>query len=468
MDDRIRLNYTNVLNNRVEQHGVKLAEIKKLSKKFKEIHRKIEEDTRSGKLGFRKLPYNTKLVPEILSLAERYRYKYNNFVVIGIGGSALGNIAIQQALHHSCWNMLSKEERKGWLRLFVLDNVDPVFIKDILDIIDVRETVFNIISKAGTTAECLANFFVLLKELKKCYKKEDLDKFKQHIIITTGPEKGFLRELVNKEGYTSFVIEDNVVGRFSVLSPVGLVSAAFTGVDIKMLLRGAREIDTLCSKNDSLFNNIAGMYAVLQYLLYQKGKHISVMLPYSNNLYYLADWFRQLWAESLGKKYNLNNQIVNVGPTPIKALGVTDQHSQLQLYIEGPYDKVVTFLSLEKYSVKVDIPLFYDHYLGGKTLNQLIKAEEEATRLALTKNLRPNLTISIPEISPYYLGQLFQFFELAAAYAGELFEINPFDQPGVVLGKELTYALMARPGYEKQKNIIEREIEKMKFSKYIV
>ena len=465
--DRIRLNYTNVLSNRVKQHGIEFSEVKKFSKKFKEIHHKIEKNTQEGKLGFRELPYDSKIVSEILSLAEKYRYRYNNFVVIGIGGSALGNIAIQQALHHSCWNMLSKEERKGWLRLFVLDNVDPAFIKDTLDVINVEETVFNIISKAGTTAECLANFFVILKELKKIY-RGDSDKIKQHIIITTGPEKGFLRELVNKEGFTSFVIKDNVVGRFSVLSPVGLVSAAFTGVDIKMLLKGAREIDTLCSENENLSDNIAGMYAVLQYLLYQKGKHITVMLPYSNNLYYLADWFRQLWAESLGKKYNLNNKIVNVGPTPIKALGVTDQHSQLQLYIEGPYDKVITFISLEKYSAKIEIPSFYNHYLGGKTLNQLIKSEEEATRLALTKNLRPNLTISVPEISPYYLGQLFQFFELATAYAGELFGINAFDQPGVVLGKELTYALMSRPGYEKQKDAVEKEIEKIKSSKYIV
>jgi len=248
-----------------------------------------------------------------------------------------------------------------------------------------------------------------------------------------------------------------VGGRFSVLSPVGLLSAATAGIKIEQLLEGARQMDAICSDPQrDILDNPAAVFAAINFLLYRKNKPICVMLPYSNALYGIADWFRQLWAESLGKKNNIKGEKIFVGPTPIKAVGATDQHSQIQLYIEGPFDKIIVFLSVGKFRHSAPIPkVGYNHYLEGHSLNELIKSEEEATRMALTKENRPNITISIPEINEKNIGALLYLLELATAYAGELFEINAFDQPGVELGKQLTYGLMGRSGFEDKKKEVE-------------
>src|SRR5262249_24128186 len=250
--------------------------------------------------------------------------------------------------------------------------------------------------------------------------------------------------------------------------PVGLVSAALTGVDIVELLAGAKAMRARC-QGGSVKQNPAAAYAAIQYLYYQKAVKLAVLMSYSQGLYSVADWYRQLWAESLGKKADKNGRAVNVGPTPIKALGVTDQHSQAQLYMEGPYDKVITLLSVEDFGKKVVIPkVDKEHYLGGRTLNDLLKAEELGTRAALTKAERPNLTVSVDEISETTLGELFFFFEMATAYMGELLNINAFDQPGVELAKVYTHALMGRAGYETQRTELEAMAEKEAAGKYVV
>ncbi|MBU2567776.1 MAG: glucose-6-phosphate isomerase [Elusimicrobia bacterium] len=489
--DDIKLDYSNCLNEVLGKHdkeqGIFFEELKTLEDKLVSAHNSVTEKKAGGNLGFMELPYKIPDAKKIKEIARRTCGGYENFVVIGIGGSALGNIALQQSLNHPQWNLLGKKStgnrvsRKGWLRLFVPDNVDPELIAGLLDAIDLKKTLVNVISKSGTTAECLANFFVIRDKL---IKRVGFKKYPKHIIITTDKEKGFLRELVNKgEAIASFEIPRNVGGRFSVLSPVGLVSAAFTGIDIEKLLTGAARMADRCSaamepaasrtagadhSGASSYNNPALVYAAVQWLLYQKGKRINVMMPYSNALYGIADWFRQLWAESLGKKLNNSGEVVNIGPTPVKAVGATDQHSQAQLYIEGPFDKVITFLSSEKYRASVKIPSVKiptdgkKHYLGGHTLNELIKSEESATRLALTKQGRPNCTIAMKEINEDTVGQLIYMLELATAYAGELFNINAFDQPGVELGKQLTYALLGRPGYEEKKKELEEEMSRQK------
>jgi glucose-6-phosphate isomerase len=457
MADMVKLNYANCLKEFVGETGITSDELNALSEKITDAYKAIEKMKMDGKLGFMELPYKTELAKQIKAAAKRLSPEFENFVVIGIGGSALGSIALQQALRHPFWNYLSSAERKGDLRLFVPDNIDPDYIAGLLEILDVKKTLFNVISKSGSTAECLANFFVLRKALEKKIGKE----YVKHIIITTDSAKGYLRELADREGILNFVVPANVGGRFSVFSSVGLLSAAFTGINIEKLLAGAAEMDAKCS-NDNLLKNPAALYAAIQYLFYWLKRPMSVMMPYSNALYGVSDWYRQLWAESLGKKTNRRGEVVNVGPTPIKALGATDQHSQIQLYIEGPHDKVVTFLSVEQFDKTVKIPSYDNHYLGGHTLCELLKAEEEATRLALTKENRPNLTISIPKITPEAIGQLIYMLELATAYAGELFDIDAFNQPGVELGKQLTYALMGREGFEAQKEDLEAQLTKRK------
>jgi glucose-6-phosphate isomerase len=242
-----------------------------------------------------------------------------------------------------------------------------------------------------------------------------------------------------------------VGGRFSVLSAVGLFSAAMCGVDVDALLAGAVDMDKRCKEADML-KNPAAMIAAVNYLLNKKGKTMSVMMPYSSSLYSLGDWFRQLWAESLGKRKNLVGKDVYAGQTPIKALGTTDQHSQVQLYREGPNDKLITFLEVERFGQKVAIPNKVKDvpalsYLSNSNFQTLINSEKLGTEYALLESQRPTMTITFPSISPEAVGQFIYLYEVAVSYMGALLEINTYDQPAVQLGKDATYALMGKDGY---------------------
>lgn len=434
-----------------KRHGISSTFFQEYNRQYMDARMRIISKKNTGKLGFMELPYDSAMIKEVKQAAQRVAGKFENMVVIGIGGSALGTIALQRALHHPYWNLLSNKQREKYPRLFVIDNVDPELIQGLTEIIDFKKTLFNVISKSGTTAECLANYFVLRSVLIKKVGK----KYKKHLIITTDPNKGYLREHVNKEGLLSLSMPENVGGRFSVLSSVGLFSAAVTGINIDALMRGAQDMSVRCDTNE-MKKNIAAVFALINFMYYQKGKHICVFMPYSHAMYDFADWFRQLWAESLGKRVNIENIPVHVGPTPIKALGTTDQHSQVQLYIEGPYDKLFVFLSIEKHRAIVPIRTTEDHYLKGKSLNKLFKAEEIATVAALSRNERPNMSIVLPEVNPHTVGQLIYMLELGTAYCGEFFNINAFDQPGVELSKQYTYALMGRKGFENQRNELEK------------
>jgi glucose-6-phosphate isomerase len=436
----------NCLKSLVASSGISHEDIRLGAPALKAAADSLAVQRREGKLGFFDLPDQVLEAKKIETLAQSWKGRYDNFVVVGIGGSALGNIALQTALRHPNWNLLSKEQRKGWLKVFVPDNVDPSLISGLQDVLDIRKTLFNVVSKSGTTAECLANYFIFKKALEKKVGKSQAAK---QIIFTTDPHKGYLREAGQKEGILTLDIPPNVGGRFSVLSTVGLLSAAAACINISGLLDGARKMRELCETLD-ISKNPAALYAWTHKLFYDKGRKIHVMIPYSNELKDMADWFRQLWAESLGKAVNRKGRKVFVGPTPVKALGATDQHSQIQLYIEGPQDKLLTFLSVDDLGGDVKIPSYDSHYLGGKTLGALLKAEESATRAALTKSERPNLTVSIPKVTPESVGELIFLFELATAYSGEFFDLNAYDQPGVEEGKILTYALMGRNGYKER------------------
>ncbi|MFN3550975.1 MAG: glucose-6-phosphate isomerase, partial [Endomicrobiia bacterium] len=301
----ISLKYSNVLFEKINEHGIKQQELQNYQPEFVKIHNVINQKINNEQLmlGWAKLPYTNFEVEKILKMVSEVKNKFDTLLVLGIGGSALGNIALQTALRDKFWNSLSKKQRNGYLKLYVFDNIDPDTLKSLLNHIDLKKTLINVISKAGDTAETLATFFIFYHHLVKKVGKKNA---KKHIIITTGPKTGFLRELVNK-GYSQydFTIPENVGGRFSVLSPVGLVSAALTGINIKKLLSGAKNMAEICKVNNQvlpkeMYDNPSFMFALINYLLYQKGKHICVMMPYSDRLYGFADWFRQLWAESLG------------------------------------------------------------------------------------------------------------------------------------------------------------------------
>lgn len=450
----LQYDFNNLMAERVGEHGVTDAELHALSLKLFAAADAVDK----AALGFRKLPHDTKLADEVAALAAKIRGRCDNFVVVGIGGSALGNVALHSALNHPEYNHLARPPRRG-PRLFVPDNVDPDRIAGLLETINLDDTVFNVITKSGGTAETMSEFLVFRDAL---IGKLGPEKHVEHIVITTDPHQGELREIVKHFGYASLPIPPDVGGRFSVLSAVGLLSAAVTGIDIHKLLHGAAEMDALCQKSKKLWENPALTGAALHYLMDKaKGKNIHVMMPYSHALRDVADWFRQLWAESLGKRADRAGKTVHTGQTPEKALGVTDQHSVMQLYIEGPFDKVVTFLTVDEFRATVPIPSALPQfeavrYLGGHTLNELMNAEQRATELALTQNGKPNCAIRLKRVDEQTVGALLYLLEMQTAYAGELYNINAFDQPGVELGKDFTCGLMGRKGYNAERAEVER------------
>lgn len=367
--------------------------------------------------GFLALPKVKAQVLAVKALAEKMKGRFEDIVVLGIGGSALGITCLRDALKGPFWNFSGKP------RLFVLDNLDT--ISDVEALVNLDKTLFIVISKSGTTPETMAQYF---------YFKEKVSK--ENFVFITDPESGELRRMGRAMGIPMLDIPENVGGRFSVLSPVGLFPAALLGIDIEELLSGADEMGARFLKTEMELN-LPFQFATVQYLLeWDRGVHMTVMMPYSTRLYSLADWYRQLLAESIGKEGR--------GLTPIRALGVTDQHSQSQLYNEGPKDKLICFLQVEKGSdlsiPAVGVPAL--NYLSGVSFHELMNTEKKGTEHALTEYKKPTLTITVPEVSAYELGQLFMFFEASIAFLGEYYRINAFDQPGVELGKKLTRQLL--------------------------
>lgn len=394
------------------------------------------------------LGYSEETIWYVKEFASMVENRFDNILVLGIGGSALGGLAVTEALLKPYWNLLTTEQRKGLPRIFFLDNIDPDSINGLLEILDLKKTLVNVITKSGSTAETMSQYMIV----KNMLEKELQDDYRKNIVVTTDKNVGILRQLADQEGYKTFVIPDDVGGRFSVFSAVGLLPFALVGIDIDELTNGIKDMD-LALKNTDIHENIAAQNALIHYLMdTKKGKNISVMMPYSSRLKYVSDWYTQLWAESLGKEFDIDGNRVNVGPTPIKALGATDQHSQIQLYNEGPNNKLITFIRVENFDTILEIPKIFEYtgigYLGGKTINDLINAEADSTRVALSDYSRPTITISMDRINPYNLAQLLYMLEVQTAIAGELYHINTFNQPGVEQAKNYTYALMGRSGYE--------------------
>lgn len=464
----IRIDYNNMMKKYVGEYGISDAELSALSGKAYKAHKAMEEKRLNGGMDWRNLPYNQKdVVADIKAYVDSVKEYTEAFVVLGIGGSALGPICVQQAINHPFYNELSKEKRSGYPKLYVADNVDPERLAYLFDVIDIKKCIFNCVSKSGSTSETMSQFMIIKEMLEEKLGKEEASK---HIVCTTDIEKGNLIKIAKEEGYKTFIIPSGVGGRFSELTPVGLLPAAMCGIDIEMLLDGAAYMDEL-SKNEDIFKNPSYMFALLSYISMEQGKNISVMMPYADSLKYVSDWFAQLWAESLGKKYDNAGNIVNAGQTPVKALGVTDQHSQVQLYTEGPFDKMIVILGVDKFRETVTIPEIYGDipslgFLGGITQNRLIATEQMATEYALQKAGKSNMTITLPEVNEFTLGQLLYMFEVATGFAGELLNINAFDQPGVEEGKNATYAMFGRPGYEEKKAELDSKPEKSE--KYII
>lgn len=394
------------------------------------------------------LPYNQdEVIADINATAKGICEKFESFVVLGIGGSALGPAMVQQAMNNLRYNELCASRRNA-PKLYIEDNVDPERMVSLLNLLDLDKTCFNVISKSGNTSETMSQYLIISDLLKQRYG----EKYGEHMILTTDAAKGNLHKIGKADGLKMFVVPDGVGGRFSEMCPVGLLAAAVTGVDIEEMLAGAAAMDERCKADDHM-KNPALFAAGAMYAAIEKGLNIHVMMPYADSLKYMADWYSQLWAESLGKNVHRDGTPCAIGQTPVKALGVTDQHSQVQLYTEGPDDKVITFLRVGQFRSQITIPVGCNEFpdvafLCGKTLNELLDAELHATEYALLKSAKPSWMITLPEVNAYTLGQLMYFFEMQTAYAGELFDVDAFNQPGVEEGKNAAYALLGRKGFE--------------------
>lgn len=478
----LTLDYANCLADRVTPaHGLDAAALAgPLAEQAKALTAKLEQTRGTGWERWRLLadPAGTRKghVESVKAIAAKHHGKWENLVVLGIGGSALGNIALQSALNPATHNLMAAG-RKG-PRLFVLDNVDPANFAAIMAECPPEKTLFNVVSKSGETAETAAQFMIIRDLLARAVGSKASD----HIVAVTDAEKGTMRQICDASGYDTLPVPDGVGGRFSVLSPVGLFSAAMNGIDIDALLDGAHEMETKC-RNADLSKNPAAMLATILVEL-GKGrskaggpsgsgqpKPMHVLMPYCNGLYLLADWFRQLWAESLGKRHATDGSEVFEGFTPIKALGATDQHSQVQLYREGPNDKVFGFLEVEHFGdplgEQVTIPtgLGVDalQYLEGKSMTSLLNAEKRATEFALVDSERPNFTIKFPSVNAHSVGEFIMLWQVATAYAGLMLGIDAYDQPAVETGKKATFGLMGRDGYAEWLDKVNGTLEETDF-----
>ena len=437
----MNVDFSDVLASAVYEHGFSKEEITGSEKTLKKVKKAIIEKKNTLYFPLNLPTTMQKETKEIIEYANSIRDSFDNLVVVGMGGSILGNELLHFALKGTYANL--ENEKK----VYFIDNIDPETNLTLLENLDLRRTFFNIITKSGSTSETLLNM-LLIRELTK---KKNIN-FEKQVLFTTDPNKGFLRKLSQEFNIKTYPIHPDVGGRYSVLSHVGLFSAAFENIDIEKLLEGARKREKHFIKNDVL-NESSLILPLLQYKFFKEHKvNINVLFSYSDGLEYMGKWYEQLLAESIGKKFSISNEVVSSGITPVVARGPYHQHSTLQLFMEGPYDKLIIFLVPN--SFRKDYQLheeFKDEeavaFLQNNAYSKLLLSEYRATKMALTEYKRPNISIEIEEINEEEVGNLIYFFELSVIALGELFNVNPIDQPSVEVGKRITHALMGDKNY---------------------
>jgi glucose-6-phosphate isomerase len=398
---------------------------------------KIEAQHQSGALGFLDLPTREASIVAALELGQELRARFENAVVLGIGGSSLGARALASGLLHPFSALLPPGQRAG-AQLFFPDNADASTFLGLLDVIDVEKTVFLAVTKSGGTAETWAQLLTLNHRL-------GAERMRQQVVAVTDENAGALRAVVNAQHWKSLPVPREIGGRFSVFTPVGLLPAAAAGIDCRALLKGAAHMAQRCRSTRMEENPAAQLVAVLFSQHRHLGRSGNVLMPYADALREFADWYVQLWGESLGKG--------DAGPTPIRAVGATDQHSLLQLLMEGPDDKTTIFIAEEKPRRDLKIPAGFEAqsdvaFLSGHTFHALLTTEQRSTAAALAQRGRPSIRITVDELTPSSLGELMMLWQAATALAAQMYGVNAFDQPGVELSKKYTCGALGRPGYE--------------------
>ncbi len=455
MDQNIRVDISRAKSSAVTpDHGISTQELNDISHRVAELHKVLAQERADGVYGFYDLYQQRNVIEDVQNTAADFLERgYDNLVILGIGGSALGARALATALLPPHYNLTTRRARHGHPRLFVMDNIDPITFRQMMRLCAPGKTLYNVISKSGGTAETMAQLMIVMQAIEK---KVGEDSIRDHVVVTTNPRgedapKSLLHPVADKYGLKEFTIPLNVGGRFSVFSPVGLFPAAMLGMDIEGLIEGCAVMDERCSHSD-METNPAYLRAAVHYLADTlKDKKISVFMPYADSLADVADWYRQLWAESLGKRYTYGGDEVFAGQTPVKALGATDQHSQIQLYREGPNDKLINIIEVRRFDRSLRIPdtlseLTELDYLRNKSMNRLMTAELKGTMDALKTSHRPTIRVQLPVVNAHTVAQLLYMLEVETAMAGRLYNINAFDQPGVEEGKQIARAIMGGNG----------------------
>lgn len=422
----------------------------------KVAHHSIHEKTGAGSdfLGWVDLPseYDKEEFARVQKSAEKIKSDSDILLVIGIGGSYLGARAAIEWLNHSFYNALTKEQRKTPQVIFVGNNISSTYMKDLMDLLEGKDFSINVISKSGTTTEPAIAFRIFRKLLEEKYGREEA---RRRIYATTDKERGALKTLANEEGYESFVIADDIGGRYSVLTAVGLLPIAVTGANIEAMMNGAKQASEDFAKSE-LEENPAYQYAAVRNALYNKGKTIEMLINYEPGLQYFSEWWKQLFGESEGKDQK--------GIFPSSANFSTDLHSLGQYVQEGRRDLFETVLHVEKSRHELLIEAEESdldglNYLAGKSVDFVNKKAFEGTMLAHTDGGVPNLIVHVPELDEYTFGYLVYFFEKACAMSGYLLGVNPFDQPGVEAYKVNMFALLGKPGFEEKKAELEKRLK---------
>lgn len=434
---------------------MKKEEIKYIENQILSAHDMLHNKTGQGSdfLGWVNLPleYDKDEFFRIEKAAKRIKEQCDAFIVIGIGGSYLGSRAAIEMLNHSFYNILPKNKRNTPEIYYAGNNISPSYLKHLLDVVEGKDICINVISKSGTTTEPAVAFRIFKEYMENKYGKKGAS---ERIFVTTDKVRGALKKLSTSEGYETFVIPDDVGGRYSIFTAVGLLPIAVSGVDIKEMMRGAGDgVKEYAVKNLDI--NPAYQYAAIRNVLYRKGKSTEIMVNYEPSMHFFAEWWKQLFGESEGKN--------NKGIFPAAVDFTTDLHSMGQYIQEGYRNIFETVIRVEK--IKNDIEIQEEennidglNYLKGKTMGYVNLKAMEGVILAHNDGGVPNILINIPEINPYYFGKLIYFFEKACGISGYVLGVNPFDQPGVEAYKKNMFALLGKPGFEKEKEELEKRL----------
>ncbi len=426
--------YTNLLSERIgKENGINLEDLNKIQDKIDDAFDTVfSNPTLEHKCVCENL--DTVDLSKIKSLAKDIRGNFENFIVLGIGGSSLGSDALFTALSKSGYNLLPADKRNG-PRFFVVDSIAPDIFIDLINNLDLTKTMFCVVSKSGKTTETMTQFFYTQKRCEELLGES----WKEHFVVLTDETDNFLNNFALEHNLKVMYIPTLLGGRYSVLSAVGLLPAAVMGYDIDAIIAGAKSM-LAQSQNRNVLENAPLLSAVLNYLNYQNGKKISILIPYTDKLNMFDDWYCQLWGESIGRDLDKDGNKLcgdaRVGQTPIQVTGPSVQHSQFQLYLEGLDDKVITFIGVNNYATDDNLPknldkLFGEHVTDGRTFGDLLGIERMASTEALVQYSKPSETILIDHIDEEGMGKLFMFFMLKMMFSGALLGINPFGQPAV-------------------------------------